>query len=104
MASSDKESSAGSAPYPAEPPSSYTLHKDPAPPRSPASLTTLRLATSPYPALFLSALNLASLPSARKSTRGYPSVMQCNTYTAMFALSAYALGTGDSNNGSGLAA
>ncbi|KAJ2015413.1 hypothetical protein GGI03_007476 [Coemansia sp. RSA 2337] len=103
MTSDDKNKS-GSEPYAAEPPSSYTLHKDPPPPRSPASQTALRLASSPYPALLLSAINLASLPNARKSIRGYPSVMQCNTYTAIFAVAAYALGTGDSNNGSGLTA
>ncbi|KAJ2830536.1 hypothetical protein GGI24_001883 [Coemansia furcata] len=100
----DDRDKGSSAPHTAEPPSSYTLHKDPPPPRSPASQTALRLATSPYPALLLSAINLASLPSARKAIRGYPSVMQCNTYTAIFAVAAYALGTGDSNNGSGLTA
>ncbi|KAJ2896364.1 hypothetical protein IWW38_002048 [Coemansia aciculifera] len=88
----------------ADAPSSYTLHKNPPPPRSTATLAAHRLGSSPYPALLLSALNLAALPHARKSIRGYPSVMQCNSYTAIFAIAAYALSSNDVNNGSGLAA
>ncbi|KAJ2490323.1 hypothetical protein IWW47_005164 [Coemansia sp. RSA 2052] len=101
--SDDDDNRASPADYAAAP-SSYTLHKDPPPPRSETTQTAHRLGSSPYPALLLSALNLAALPNARKSIRGYPSVMQCNAYTAIFAVAAYALSAGDVNNGSGLTA
>ncbi|KAJ1956972.1 hypothetical protein GGI12_005161 [Dipsacomyces acuminosporus] len=85
------------------PPTSYTLH---AKPRQKTDLeaASSRFSTAPYPALLLSALSLAALPGARKGIRGFPSVFQCSAYTAIFAASGYALQTGDSVNGSGLAA
>ncbi|KAJ2742810.1 hypothetical protein GGI20_004212 [Coemansia sp. BCRC 34301] len=103
MSSASDDKSAKSATYVGAP-SSYTLRRNPPPPRSEATQAAHRLASSPFPALLLSALSLASLPNARKSIRGYPSVMQCNAYTAIFAVAAYALSTGDVNNGSGLTA
>ncbi|KAJ1825104.1 hypothetical protein LPJ56_002750 [Coemansia sp. RSA 2599] len=87
-----------------EPPSSYTLHNDKDKRHTPTEQLVRSWAVSPAPALFLSATNLAALPIARRRIKGIPSVMQCNMYTAMFAASAYALSTGDSVNGSGLAA
>ncbi|KAJ1647358.1 hypothetical protein LPJ64_001270 [Coemansia asiatica] len=89
-----------------EPPSSYTLHngKNKKQQRTRFSQLVCSWAVSPAPALVLSAMNLAALPIARRRTMGIPSVMQCNLYTAVFAASAYALKSGDSVNGSGLAA
>ncbi|KAJ2850846.1 hypothetical protein IWW36_001570 [Coemansia brasiliensis] len=85
-----------------EAPSSYTLHEHPRQ-QSKVEQTVRQIAQSPYPALFLSAINLAALKQAGKRARGYPTVMQCMGYTGIFGASSYALGTGDSVNGSGLA-
>ncbi|KAJ1728302.1 hypothetical protein LPJ61_004103, partial [Coemansia biformis] len=86
----------------AEPPSSHTLRRQR---RQPAELeqAICTIGAMAWPALVLSAANLAALARARKSIRGYPSVMQCTWYTGIFAASAYALSTGDAVNGSGLA-
>ncbi|KAJ2448833.1 hypothetical protein EV183_005227 [Coemansia sp. RSA 2336] len=83
-----------------EAPSSYTLHK-----REPSTAEHFvrQLAQSPYPSLFLSAINFAALKQAGRRVRGYPTVMQCMGYTGIFGASSYALSTGDSVNGSGLA-
>ncbi|KAJ2232066.1 hypothetical protein H4R99_007333 [Coemansia sp. RSA 1722] len=87
-----------------EPPSSYTLHSNKDKHLTQTEQTIRSYASSPTPALVLSAMNLGLLPLARRRTLGVPSVMQCNMYTAIFAASAYALASGDSVNGSGLAA
>ncbi|KAJ2859779.1 hypothetical protein GGI22_002885 [Coemansia erecta] len=88
-----------------EPPSSYTLHKDkPSREKTEFEQQANRFSQTPYPALFLSVLSLLSLPGSIKAIRGYPSVMPCTTYTAAFALSAFAIHRGEAVNGSGLAA
>ncbi|PIA17705.1 hypothetical protein COEREDRAFT_40416 [Coemansia reversa NRRL 1564] len=83
------------------PPSSYTLHQK-TPQRSEVEGAILQISKSPYPALILSAINLAALTKARKLVRGYPSVIQCTAYSGIFAASAYALKSDDWVNGSGI--
>ncbi|KAJ2802455.1 hypothetical protein H4R20_003270 [Coemansia guatemalensis] len=87
---------------PNTPPSSYTLHQKRTQP-SEAENAILRVSKSAYPALILSAINLAALTKARKLVRGYPSVIQCTAYSGIFAASAYALKSDDWVNGSGIA-
>ncbi|KAJ2550121.1 hypothetical protein EV175_004186 [Coemansia sp. RSA 1933] len=101
--SMSSEDSSGDTKY--EPPSSYTLHKN-KPKRDKTEVEKFadRYCQTPYPALLLSTLALASMPGSMKATRGYPSVMANTAYAAAFAVSAYALNTGDWVNGSGLAA
>ncbi|KAJ2780168.1 hypothetical protein H4R18_003616 [Coemansia javaensis] len=91
------------APDRREAPSSRTLQRQR---RAPTEVeqAVFRTAETAAPALALSALNLAALARARKAARGYPSVMQCTWYAGIFAASAYALSTGDTVNGPGLAA
>ncbi|KAJ2076588.1 hypothetical protein H4R24_005616 [Coemansia sp. RSA 988] len=84
------------------PPSSYTLHQKNSQ-QSELEGAILQVSKSAYPALILSAINLAALSKARKLVRGYPSVIQCTAYSGIFAASAYALKSDDWVNGSGIA-
>ncbi|KAJ2771932.1 hypothetical protein IWQ56_001591 [Coemansia nantahalensis] len=87
----------------AGPPSSFTLRRER---RQPTALEAAlgAVGSAPWSAAALSLGNLLALGGARKRLRGYPSVMQCTWYTGIFAASAVALHTGDTTNGSGLAA
>ncbi|KAJ2359330.1 hypothetical protein IWW50_000055 [Coemansia erecta] len=88
---------------PDDPPSSYSLRRKPLRPQSEFEQSVRRIATTPYPVLLLSAMNVAALAKARKAVIGYPTVISCIGHAGIFAASAYALGTGDTTNGPGLA-